>query len=147
MYILNITELKKIIEKQKNKEGALLPVLHSINDYYGFIDKKAIPIVAAALNLSEAEVYGVITFYHDFKNVLPTKNIIKLCMAEACQSMGCDSLFEEISNHIKHDADTSIQKIYCLGNCSLSPAAIINEKYYGRLNFSKVIEILEDANK
>ena len=124
-----------------------MPILHEINDFFGYIDKRAIPIVAMSLNLSEAEVSGVLSFYHDFKTSAPSKNIIKLCMAEACQSMGCNELYQNISNLIINDEDTSIEKVYCLGNCSLSPAAIINKKYFGRLTLEKLKGFLYNENK
>lgn len=140
-------KIESLIDEFKGVEGSLLPIFHSINNFYGFIDKKAIPIIALALNLSEAEVSGVLSFYHDFNTTPPKKNIIKICMAEACQSMGCDYLYNQISNFIVDDNQTSLEKIYCLGNCSLSPAAIINNKHYGRLTFEKVTKVLKNENQ
>ena len=145
--VLDQKKIEDIIEYNKDKEGSLLPILHAINASYGFVDKSVIPIIANSLNLTEAEISGVLSFYHDFKTIPPSKNIIKLCMAEACQSMGCNDLYTKISNLINNDNDTSIEKVFCLGNCSLSPAAIINDKYFGRLTLDKVIEFLYNEDK
>mgnify|MGYP001177066011 FL=1 len=144
---MDFKKLENIIENNKSKEGPLLPIFHEINDFFGYVDKRAIPTIALSLNLSEAEVSGVLSFYHDFKTSPPCKNIIKLCMAEACQSMGCNELYTEISNLITNDNDTTLEKVYCLGNCSLSPAAIINKKYFGRLTLEKLKDFLYNEDK
>lgn len=136
--------VRETAEQMKSLDGALLPILHSINDHFGYIDKKAIPIIAEVLNLSQAEVYGVVSFYHDFKLEKQQKNIIKICKAEACQAMGSEELYNYVRKIVENKEDISIEEVFCLGNCSLSPAAQVNGKLYSRFDVEKAKEILKN---
>jgi len=121
--------------------GALLPILHALQEEFGYVDKAAIPLVADALNLSQAEVHGVISFYHDFREAPPGRHILRICRAEACQSMGCETLVQHVESRLgvkvgqtTDDGSFTVEAVYCLGNCALSPSAMLDGKPYGRVS-------------
>ena len=133
--------VQNITTALKDKPGALLPILHAIQDTLGFVPDESIPTIAKALNLSRAEVHGVISFYHYFRNTKPGKNTIHLCRAESCQAMGA----KHLENHVKSrlgidfhettaDGQFSLEPVYCLGNCACSPAMQIGTEIYGRVS-------------
>jgi formate dehydrogenase subunit gamma len=131
--------------------GALLPILHALQDEFGYVDKAAVPLIADALNISHAEVHGVISFYHDFRHTLPGRHILKMCRAEACQSMGCESMIRHVENRLgvkmgatTEDQSFSVEAVYCLGNCALSPAVMLDGKLFGRVS-SEVADFLIDS--
>jgi formate dehydrogenase subunit gamma len=131
--------------------GALLPVLHAIQDALGFIPPEAVPPIAQALNLSQAEVHGVITFYHDFRSRPPGRHVLKLCRAEACQAMGSEALAQRLTRRLgidwretSADGALTIEPVYCLGNCALSPALMIDGKLRGRIT-AAALDGLVDA--
>jgi formate dehydrogenase subunit gamma len=120
--------------------GALLPILHALQEEFGYVDKAAVPLIAGALNLSHADVHGVITFYHDFRHHPPGRHVLKLCRAESCQAMGCDHTIQHVEKKLgvklgetTPDESFTIEAVYCLGNCALSPAAMLDGKPYGRV--------------
>jgi formate dehydrogenase subunit gamma len=128
------------IEPLKDLPGALLPILHSLQEEFGFIHEDAIPLIAEALNLSKAEVYGVISFYHDFRRTPAGRHRLQMCRAESCQSMGCDRLIEHVEKRLDtrfgqttSDGSFTLDAVYCLGNCALSPAMMVDGKPYGRV--------------
>ena len=136
-----IETVQTIIAELKDKAGALLPILHGIQDALGYIPADSVPAIAQALNLSRAEVHGVISFYHYFRDTPPGKHTIHLCRAESCQSMGS----EKLEAHVKaklgidyHETTTdgqfSLEPVYCLGNCACSPAMQIGHEIYGRVS-------------
>ena len=88
------------IRELEHLPGALLPILHALQEEFGYVDKAAIPLVADALNLSQAEVHGVISFYHDFRQAPPGRHVLRICRAEACQSMGCEALVRHVENRL-----------------------------------------------
>ena len=131
--------------------GALLPILHALQEEFGYIDAEAIPLVADALNLSKAEVHGVVTFYHDFREEPAGRHVLQICRAEACQSMGCESLVAHVEKHLglkigetTADRSFTVQSVYCLGNCALSPSAMLDGKPYGRVS-PQVADFLIDS--
>lgn len=135
----------EVINQHKHLAGAMLPILHALQAEFGFVDTRAVPLIADALNVSKAEVHGVITFYHDFKTKLQGTHVIKLCLAESCQSMGCDA----IKAHLMHkygiemggttaDGRLTLEAVYCLGNCSLAPAAFVDDALVGRLTAGRL---------
>jgi formate dehydrogenase subunit gamma len=131
--------------------GALLPVLHAIQDALGFIPPDAVPRIAHALNLSQAEVHGVITFYHDFRTAPPGRHVLKLCRAEACQAMGSEALASRLTRRLgidfkdtSRDGAVTIEPVYCLGNCALSPALMIDGKLRGRIT-AEALDAIVDA--
>src|SRR5882762_1614492 len=131
--------------------GALLPLLHAIQDALGFVPPESVPRIAHALNLSQAEVHGVISFYHDFRSAPPGRHVLKLCRAEACQAMGSEALATHLTRRLgiewkqtSRDGAVTIEPVYCLGNCALSPALMIDGKLRGRIT-PAALDALIDA--
>jgi formate dehydrogenase subunit gamma len=141
--------VKEIVAGLAEEPGALLPILHAIQDDLGFVPGGAVPIIAEGLNLSRAEVHGVLTFYHLYRNDAPGKQTLYVCRAEACQAMGA----RELERHVKHklqidfhqttaDGRFSLEPVYCLGNCACSPAVMIDETVHGRVTAERIDELL-----
>jgi formate dehydrogenase subunit gamma len=142
------------IRELEHLPGALLPVLHALQEEFGYVDKAAIPLVAEALNLSHAEVHGVISFYHDFREVPPGRHVLRICRAEACQSMGCEALVRHVENRLgvqigetSADGSFTVEAVYCLGNCALSPAAMLDGKPYGRVSPQAADFLIDSARR
>jgi formate dehydrogenase subunit gamma len=149
------TTVQTLITALKDKPGALLPILHSVQDTLGYIPAESVPIIAKELNLSRAEVHGVISFYHYFRETPPGKHTIHLCRAESCQAMGG----KQLENHVKSTLDIefhettkdgkfTLEPVYCLGNCACSPAMQIDEEIYGRVTaktFDATISDMEET--
>ena len=114
-----------------NGATAMLPILHALQDAFGCVPPDAIPLIANGLNVSKAEVRGVISFYHDFRETPPGRHVIKLCRAEACQASGSERTAAHLADaHKLHPGSTvnsvTLQNVYCLGNCALGPAALVD---------------------
>ena len=145
--------VESAIESHSGKIGALLPVLHSIQDKLGHIPPESIPMIGRAMNLSRAEVHGVMSFYHDFRSEPAGEHILHLCRAEACQAMGS----RELEDHVKErlgidygettsDGLFTLEPVYCLGNCACSPSLRVNDDLHARVTaetFDELIEGLE----
>ena len=142
------------IERHRDRPGALLPVLHDVQDALGFVPEGAVAPIAHALNLSRADVHGVISFYHEFRTVPAGRHVVKLCRAEACQSMGGRALEAharrrlglQAGEHDTPDRIFTLEPIYCLGNCACAPSAMIDGKLHGRVTpkrFDQLIDALE----
>ena len=132
--------VQSICRSLKDKPGALMVILRRVQDALGWVPPDSVPIIAKILNLSRAEVHGVVTFYHDFRHEPPGKNVIKVCRAESCQAMGAVALAEHIKARLSCDfgrtsADGAftLEAVYCLGNCACSPAVVVNGKLLGRV--------------
>ena len=132
--------VRRIVADMKGRPGPLLEVLHAIQSELGYVPDGAVPLVAQGLNVSRAEVHGVVTFYHYFRRTPPGKRVVSLCRAEACQSMGADALAEHAKRKLgvdfhetTSDGEISLEPVYCLGNCACSPAAMVDGRLYGRL--------------
>ncbi len=130
-----------IAQELKDQPGALLLILRRIQDEIGWIPEQSVPLIADALNLSRAEVHGVVTFYHDFRHHPPGRHVIRLCRAESCQAMGAVALARHIKDRLGIDfgqttADGSItlDAVYCLGNCACSPAVTVDGDIHGRVS-------------
>jgi len=143
--------VRSIVAGLKAKPGALLPVLHGIQDALGFVPPGAVPIIADELNLSRAEVHGVITFYHYFRETPPGKHTIHLCRAESCQSMNAAGLEAHAKAQLGidfHETTTdgtiSLEPVYCLGNCACSPAIMVDHDVYGRVTPERFDAIVAD---
>lgn len=137
----------EIISRYLEIEGPLLPILHALQDGFGCVPEAATPLVAEALNLSRAEVHGVITFYHDFRREPAGRRVVKLCRAEACQAMGGEaaaaSLLAALGldwGQTSPDGAITVEAVYCLGLCATAPAAMIDGEPFGRLNGGRLIE-------
>jgi formate dehydrogenase subunit gamma len=138
------------IRELEHLPGALLPILHALQEEFGYVDKAAVPLIAGVLNLSHAEVHGVISFYHDFRRVPAGRHILKMCRAESCQSMGCEVMIRHVEHRLgvrlggtTADRSFTVEPVYCLGNCALSPAVMLDGKLYGRVS-SEVADFLID---
>jgi formate dehydrogenase subunit gamma len=132
-----------------NSQGALLEILHDVQSALGFVPDAVLPDIAHALNLSRAEVYGVRTFYHDFRAEPAGRHVLKLCRAEACQAMGADRLAASVAKSLgieiggtTRDGAVTIEAVYCLGNCALAPAAMLDGKLIGRCSEKSLNSVL-----
>ena len=148
----NETVARDLIDSGKDAPGALLPILHMLQETFGYIDRDAEPLIAEALNISRAEVHGVVTFYHDFRRSPPPVHTLKLCRAEACQSMGGDRLAERATARLgvgfgetTPDGRVGLEPVYCLGLCSAAPSAMLDGKITARLDEAKLDALLTEA--
>lgn len=136
-----MTEIDEILRRHAGRAGALLPILNDIQAALGHVPDAAVPIVAEALNLSRAEVHGVVTFYHDLKRAPADRPVIKLCRAEACQARGVariTALFED-------DSRIQVETVYCLGLCASGPSAMVGERVFARLDEASARRLIDEA--
>lgn len=142
------------IDSETTNVDSLLPILHRIQDALGHVPAAAIPLVAGALNLSRAEVHGVVSFYHHFRREAPGRHVLKLCRAEACQAMGARA----IERHLKErlaigfgattaDGRITLEPVYCLGNCACAPSAMLDDAVHGRLSIEKIDRLVDACGK
>jgi len=138
------------IARLQYEPGALLPILHGIQDQLGYIPSEAVTMIAEALNQSSAEIHGVISFYHQFRTTAPGKHTVQICRAEACQSMGS----RQLEAHAKEtlgidfhqttaDRTVSLEAVYCLGNCACAPSVRVNDDVVGRVTPEKFDQLVE----
>lgn len=143
------------VDRLRALDGAMLPILHALQDEFGFVDASAIGLIADALNLSRAEVHGTISFYHDFRDKPAGRRVIKICRAEACQANGCEQVVDDLRAHgidadHQDDERLTIETVYCLGNCALGPSALVDGELVGRLDADRLATLcaqgpVEDA--
>ncbi len=140
---------RAIIDERQHLAGATLPIFHALQEEFGYVDPRAIPLIADALNLSRAELHGTLSFYHDFKTAPSGRQTLKICRAEACQAMGVEALVDRLSRLHRLDmgattpnGELTIEAVYCLGNCALSPAALFNDEPIGRLDSASLDAIV-----
>jgi formate dehydrogenase subunit gamma len=133
-------ELDDILARHSGREGALLPILHDVQAAYGFVSEDAIRAIALHLNLSRAEVSGVVSFYHDFRRTPDERPAIKLCRAESCQARGSEALAAEAERIA--GARVRVETVYCLGLCAVGPSAMIGEEVHARLDSGKVAALI-----
>ncbi|WP_341861668.1 formate dehydrogenase subunit gamma [Gymnodinialimonas sp. 57CJ19] len=143
---LDPTEISAIIQQNMHLEGPLLPILHDVQDAFGCVPNDARAPIADALNITEAELHGVISFYHDFRSTPAGARVLKICRAEACQSMGANDLSEKVLEmlglgwgEISKDGALTVEPIYCLGLCACAPAAMIDGKVKGRVTAEALV--------
>jgi formate dehydrogenase subunit gamma len=143
-----------IIAAHRMVEGATLPLLHAIQEEFGFVPEGVVPMIAEALNLSRAEVHGVVTFYHDFRRMPPGRHVLKLCRAEACQSMGGDALAAHAQARLhvgwgetSADGAATLEPVFCLGLCACAPAAMIDGRVVGRLDQTRLDALLDGTRR
>lgn len=146
--------VEEIAARLKDRPGALMLILHEVQDSFGYVPREGVPIIARALNLSRAEVHGVVTFYHDFRHQPPGRNVIRLCRAESCQAMGAVALAEHVRGRLgvgfdetTRDRDFTLEAVYCLGNCGCSPAMMLNDELYGRVSPARFDELLAERKE
>jgi formate dehydrogenase subunit gamma len=130
-----------VLEEHKGRPGALLPILHDIQESIGYVPPESVPEIARRLNLSRAEVHGVISFYHDFRETPGGRYTIKICRAESCQAVGAEELIAHLKARLgidwhetTPDGAVTLEPVYCLGNCALSPALIVGDQIQGRVD-------------
>ncbi len=152
---LSTQELRKIeahITVHKHMPGALLPLLHAIQDDIGYVPEDCYPQISKALALSVAEVHGVVTFYHHFRRYPAGRHILQVCRAESCQAMGAEKLEAHIKSTLgidfhqtTKDGAITLEPVYCLGNCACSPAVMLDDEVHGRMDSQKIAELISEA--
>jgi formate dehydrogenase subunit gamma len=137
--------VRAVVDTHRGDRGALLPVLHGVQAEFGFIAAEMVPVIAHELNLSRAEVHGVISFYADFRSEPAGRTVVRLCRAEACQSVGAERLVAHAQQvfgvklgQTTPDGSVTLEQVFCLGNCALGPAAQINGRLHGKLDESRL---------
>lgn len=142
--------IAEILDAHRGLEGPLLPILHAIQAAFGFVPDSAVPQIAKALLLSKAEVHGVISFYHDFRSAPAGRHVLKLCRAEACQTMGADAVAGRIKaalgidwHETTPDGRVTLEPVFCLGLCACGPAAMVDGRLVGRCDEGIVAEVAQ----
>lgn len=141
--------VEAIAARLRERPGALMLILHELQDRFGYIPHDSVPIIAHTLNITRAEVHGVATFYHDFRRQPPGRNVIRLCRAESCQAMGAAALADHVRGRLgvdfgetTADGAFTLDAVYCLGNCGCSPAMMLNDDPHGRVSAARFDEVL-----
>lgn len=144
--------VRAIVAAHRTERGALLPILHEVQRELGYVDPCVVPVLADALNLSSAEVHGVLTFYRDFRRVPSGRTTVKVCRAEACQAMGANELVAHAEAGLgieaggtTPDGAISLDEVFCLGNCALGPAVQVGGRLYGRVSPARFDALLGQA--
>jgi len=142
------------IREHLNREGPLLPILHALQEEFGYIDEAAAPLIAETLNITRAEVHGVVTFYHDFRRAPAGRHVLKLCRAEACQAAGGDPLAAQAEARLgmamgttAPDGSVTLEPVYCLGLCAIAPSAMLDGRVVGRLDQGRLDSLLAEAQQ
>jgi formate dehydrogenase subunit gamma len=133
---------RSAVAAHRGDRGALLPILHDIQAEFGYVDRSVVPILADELNLSRADVYGVISFYHDFREQPATGTVVRVCRAEACQANGAEAVFE----HAKQTPGVSVEQVFCFGNCALGPAVEVGGRLHGRVDAARFDTLVAGTN-
>lgn len=142
-------EISAIALRHSHREGPLLPILHDVQATYGHVPREAIPVIAQALNLSRAEVYGVFSFYHDFRAMPHGRHVLRLCRAEACQSMGCEALVARAEDRLGTACGSTsaegvtLEEVFCLGLCATGPSAMVDGEVVGRLDARRLDALID----
>jgi formate dehydrogenase subunit gamma len=138
------------LARLKHMPGGLLPILHAIQEEVGYIPPESVPVIAEALNLSRAEVHGVISFYHDFRSEPAGRHVVHVCRAESCQALGAEALLAHACERLgvgvhgtTDDGAVTLEPTYCLGNCALSPAVMVDRHLYGRMSTQRLDVMLD----
>lgn len=142
-----------VIEAHAAQEGATLPILHALQETFGYVPHDAVPMVAHRLNLSRAEIHGIVTFYHEFRRTPPGRHVLRLCRAEACQSVGADALCDHARDRLgvdwhqtSADGAVTLEPVFCLGLCAIGPAALLDGRPLARLDAARLDAALEAAS-
>ena len=141
----NAERASEIIADFRGQDGSLLPILHALMAEFDYIDREVAPLIAEALNISRAEVHGVVTFYHDFREQPAGRHVLKLCRAEACQACGGDALAARAEARLgvklgdtSADGRVTLEPVYCLGLCATGPSAMLDGRIVGRLDETRL---------
>ncbi len=146
--------VQEVIDAHRDVEGAALPILIKVQEALGYVPDSALPVIAEALNISRAEVYGIVTFYHDFRREPPGRHVVKLCRAEACQAAGGRAIADRMRRHLgidfgetSPDGRVTLDAVYCLGLCACAPSAMIDGEVVGRIDAEKADQIAAEINR
>ena len=140
--------VRRMVARHRGERGALLPVLHAVQAELGHVPQEAVPVLAEELNLSRADVHGVVTFYHDFRREPAGRTTVRICRAEACQALGADQLVSYARQsglplgETSADGSVTVEQVFCLGNCALGPSVEANGRLYGRVGPARLGSIL-----
>lgn len=144
--------VRTAVAAHRGERGALLPILHDLQAEFGYVDQAVVPILADELNLSRADVHGVVSFYHDFRSSPAVGTHVRVCRAEACQAAGADELVEHVKDRLGADVGGSapdrsatLDQVFCFGNCALGPTVEINGKVSGRVTPARFDALLDQA--
>ena len=143
---------RAVIRDYLGEEGPLLPILHALQENFGFIPREAEPLIADMLNITRAEVHGVISFYHDFRREPTGRHVLKLCRAEACQSMGSEANARRLLDALgldwggtTADGRITVEAVYCLGLCATAPSALFDDEPVGRADAATLEAMVAEA--
>jgi len=150
----NARRAQAVIDGLKSLEGPLLPILHGIQEEFGYVPQDVLPLIANELNLSRAEVHGVLSFYHDYRDHPAGRHVLKLCRAEACQSMGGDRLAGRVKqllgidfHETTPDGSVTLEPVFCLGLCACAPSAMLDGELHARLDDEAVEALVVEARR
>ncbi len=143
---------EQVIDTFRHQPGPILPTLQALQAHFGYVDPRAVPLVAEGLNVSRAEVHGVLTFYHDLRTDPPADVTVRLCTAEACQARGSRELVAQVERSLgtpiggrSADGRVDLEQVFCLGNCALGPSAMVDGRVHGRLDGPAVERLVGHA--
>ncbi len=137
--------VRAVAEQHLGARGPLMPVLHDIVEELGHLNRSDYPVIAEVLHLSVAEVHGVVSFYHDFRTTPPAEHTLRLCRAEACQSVGAQELFDRTQARVGQlGGDVEVSEVFCLGNCALGPSGMVDGQLHGRLDDATIDRLTEE---
>jgi formate dehydrogenase subunit gamma len=149
---MSLALVRDIVSTYRGQRGALLPILHAVQEALGYVPPEAIPVLADELNLSRADVHGVVSFYHDFRSAPAGRTTVRICRGEACQAVGAERLVSHVRDacgvslgETTHDGSLTVEQVFCLGNCALGPAAQVNGRLRGRLDEARLSALLDEA--
>ena len=142
-----IDAVRELARRHAHERGPLVPILHDVMAEHGYIADEDIPVIAEVLNLSRADVHGVVSFYHDFRRTPPPTQSVQICRGEACQAVGADQLYasarQSFSPTPGDSTNVEVREVFCLGNCALGPSGVINGRVVGRLTSERVTSLLQ----
>jgi formate dehydrogenase subunit gamma len=149
---MSVALVRDIVATHRGQRGALLPILHAVQEALGCVPPEVIPVLADELNLSRADVHGVVSFYHDFRSEPAGRTVVRICRGEACQAVGAHRLVNHLQRsrgvalgETSPDGSVTVEQVFCLGNCALGPAAQVNGRLQGRLDEVRLSAIFDEA--
>ena len=146
-------QLQDTIDALKHKPGALLPILHALQERCGYVPSEAVPLIAESLQVTRAEVHGVISFYHHFRTAPPGRHVMQICRAEACQARGARALESHARQTLGIDyhqttasREITLEPVYCLGNCTCGPSVRIGDRIVGRVTAERFDQLVDEMS-